>query len=241
MSPEIANRRGPDPLQVVKESYGSLEEFAMTVLDVCPGYLEGEYGASEAAQALELPLNSFTKAVSTPDFNAILDQMASFAEYSFRERRIAMRNLASIATTAEKTTISRSGKPVRVDREADEIIKADTHLRKVQGRPLDQREGNASTGITIIFGGSNNDDAPPEIVVEAERSEGPKGRETYRRNTLGALPPTGARRFYDDDGERDAKQHRLHQEFDFSSEEAESSRDTGSVADAKTLGERKDE
>lgn len=236
MAPEIANRRGPDPLQAVSDTYGSIEEFAVTVLDVCPGYLEGEYGAPEAAEALEVPLHSFMRAVSSPDFNETLDRLAGFAEYSFRERKIAMRNLSNIATTAQKLTMSRSGKPVTVDRDADEIIKADSHLRKVQGRPLERREAGMGGGITIIFGGAQNGEQQEEIVVETHDVESPKA--PYRPNSLGALPPSGARRFYGDDGNEQAKQGRVHQEFDFSGEEIEGPRGTGSVAAAKILGER---
>jgi hypothetical protein len=243
MSPQIAQKRAKEPLQAVKDTYGSLEEFAIAVLDVCPGYLEGEYGAHEAAEALDLPLTAFLRAVSTPDFNETLDRMASFSEYSFMNRQIAMRNLVSIATTAQKLTMSRSGKPVTVDRDADEIIKADTHLRKVQGRPLEKREGGGGGGITIIFGGSMQGGASEQEVVVESLDDEATSEETnrYTPNALGALPPPGARRFYGDDDDAQEKQGRISQEFDFSSEEAEGPRGTGSVAAAKTLGERNED
>ena len=230
----IVKNRSKEPLKAVKDAYGSIEEFTMILLDVCPGYLEGEYGANEAAEALELPLSAFTRAVSTPEFNETLDQLASFSEYSYDKRRLAMRNLAKIATTAQKLTISRSGKPVTVDRDADEIIKADTHLRKVQKRPLDKPEKGIGSGITIIFGGAAPN-AQEEIIVEAADDNEDAGT-AYKPNGLGELPPPGARRFYGDDDPEEESGESVLSEFNFNGEKTEKSNYAPSVAAAKDFG-----
>lgn len=239
MPPEIVKARPKEPLKVVKDAYGSIEEFTMAVIDACPGYLEGEYGAKEAAEALELPITAFQRAISTPEFNQTLDQLASLTEYSFAERRLAMRNLAKIATTAQKLTISRSGKPVTVDRDADEIIKADSHLRKVQGRPLDKNEKSVGSGITIIFGGAAPN-ASEEIIVEAS-DEDEVVDAPYRPNGLGELPPEGARRLYGDDEDANGQAESVLSEFNFNGEKDQKQNYAPSIAPAQDFDPRKDE
>lgn len=246
---EMAPKRTRTALEPVEDLYGSIEEFAATVMDVCPGYVEGDYGASEAAQALELPLSAFMRAIREPAFNKVLDQLAAYSEYSFRERKVAMRNLASIARSRKKTVMTRSGEPAEVDRDADEMIKADSHLRKIQGQPLEGERRQGGGGITIIFGGQDGQSLQ-EVTIDVEANEpsdegqaddaGEEVSDGYRGSKMGDLPPPGARRFYGDDSDGSEKQAALDPELDFHGEATEEPRGAGSVLAAKEMGKRDD-
>lgn len=238
MAAKIVKRRNSDPLEAIEARYGSLEEFAVAVIDNVPEVLEQGANLSEAAVDLGVPFTALTRAMSHPDFHKMLDRLASFGEYSFAKRRVAMGNLATIATTMQKTTMSRSGQPVLVDREADEIIKADSHLRKVQGQPVDEKKQSVDLGIQIVFGGASEGESIDVEVRDGDEEEGP---EAYRGNRRGALPPEGARRFYRDEQEPRDPDKRLRPEFDFDREETEGPKGTGSVAAAATLGKRNED
>lgn len=239
-------------LEAVEARYGGVEDLAIAIFEVCPAFLglDGdEMSLPEAAKALNLPVEAVGAAVSHPEFNRTLDRLAAYGEYDFGKRRVAMRNLAHVATTLQKTVMTRSGKAARVDRDADEMIKADSHLRKLQGQPLDEPKRAGGTGIQIIFGGASpdggdtvdvrfhegdDDDAGRGAAKDAGETE-EEGPAVYQGNRRGALPPENARRFYRDGTEPPDPDRKVRPEFDFRGEESEEARGVGSVAAAKAL------
>lgn len=245
MPAETKPRTTQEALEAVDARFGGLDELAITMIDRCPDYLEGEIGLAEAATRLNVPFIELSAAVSAPDFNKALDRLASYSEYSFGKRRVVMRNLTSIATTMQKTTMSRSGKAVLVDREADEIIKADMHLRKLQGRPVDEPRKDAGIGIQIVFGGTGDADDRTVDVKVVDGEEGDEGGKVkaatpYVPNRAGSLPPADARKHYRGENPSEGRDSdgSLRPELDFTREQTPKKNLHDTVAAAATFGRR---
>lgn len=236
---KIARRSGPlttkDAVEKVQGRFGSVEELAAALIEHCPGYLEGEVGLTEAAKALDLPPPVLGKVISNGDFNTALDRLAAFQEYSYQHRRAAMGNLSRVATDPEKTVMTRSGEPAKVDRDADEMIKADSHLRKVQGRPLESGGGGTSLGLQVVFGGTG--DAQTVTITGGEVKDG-EAEQPYTPNRRGDPPPEGARRFYREERPGDeGHDPRLPREFDFERDPDTDETEIGPMATGEAVGE----
>jgi len=245
MSPKSLAGARKSPHPTIDTAFGGPEELAIAMIDACPEWLEGEMTLAEVAKALNMPEVELGRAIARPEFNRTLDQMAAYAEYSFAKRRIAMKNLAHIANTLQKVTLTRSGRPVHVDRDADEIIKADTHLRKLQGQPVDEPKTNIGVGIQIVFGGGGPEggeygpDRTVDVTVDSQNLETPDPPDGFRPKRAGTLPPPGTRHLYPGETrvESEERSSPLRRELDFSNEEDPGPRGTGSIAAAKALAE----
>lgn len=227
-------------LEQVSGSYGSVEEFALVVIEEAPEFLDGVRGQSvmKLAAQLKLPAGVVGRVLNSVPFQNALDQAAALSTYNYQKRVENMRQLASVAAAGKRLTTTTKGDVVEVDVDPSWNIRADEHLRKLQGRPLDSRGGSAMPTIQIHFEGASEG----SVSIEQTTSEG--AQRVYAANRAGALPPEGSRAYYNYEGSQNALEPSARfgldaPEFDFRSESVEGERQTitlDEATDVRTLG-----
>lgn len=178
-------------LQAVKKMYGDVESFVQHIADEHPDYLDGDELSPEiVASTLGIPMHAFLQVINHPSYQNALDSYAASQAYNLQARIRSMVKISTIAQGTEKLVMSPKGETAYVDRDAAEIIAADKHLRKLQGRPLEESTGNAPGGITIQFGDTiNHEEAHQHVHIspgtsQTQIEEARANSSPYRRGQL---------------------------------------------------------
>jgi len=161
-------------IEKVEDSFGSVEDFAWTLLTDFPEVVKGDYNLQTISGRLKLPPDVVAKTLNSPAFRAVMSRLIVAREYSVFDEIKHVKTIKNDAISQSKNISTR--------------IAAREHLARLEGRPLNRQEENVTVPIQINFGSLPGDVAGhPEITIEGQRYEGAKA---------GQLPPEGARRKY---------------------------------------------
>lgn len=153
-------------VSAVKQMYGDVESFVLAIAEQFPEYLNGDSISPEViAHHLGIPEFAFTQVINSNAYQTALDALAASQTYNLQARIRSMHEIAKVATGSQKLIMSPKGDPVYVDRDVNEMIAADKHLRNLQGRPLETSKGNSPGGITIQFGDITNEETHQHLHV----------------------------------------------------------------------------
>lgn len=150
--------------------FDSVEGFIAAIIEVAPGFLDGENISPEViAGKLGIPEFAFIAVINSNAYQNAMDSYAASTTYNLQARVRAMQKLVEVATGGQKLVMSPKGDAVYVDRDTGEVIAADKHLRSLQSRPLETSKGMQASGITIQFG-DTREETHQHIHIESNQA-----------------------------------------------------------------------
>ena len=154
-------------LKVVDDAFGGIENAAAVVAAHMLESEDGEQDLNKLSSYLGIDPQQVGLLLSHPGFNDALDRAITFQVYAPMSRIKAVKLFESVVSKGKKIVAS-GGKEVEVDRDVSELIAADTHLRKLQGREIISHQTPA---VNIVFEGLSKEDIGQMVAGEIEDAE----------------------------------------------------------------------
>lgn len=206
-----------EALDKIEQRFGSVEDFAWTLLNNHPEVVEGKHNLQVLSQKLRVPMEAINRTMNSHHFRGLMTRLIVQSHYSLSDEIKHVQTMKKDATNAHKNVQTR--------------IAAREHLARMEGRPLNRQDQEVTVPIQINFGSLPlNLEGVPTIDVESSG---------FRMAKPGELPPEGARRKY---LEKDTGKTLVHgvsrgDELDFYSDESPYAVEAGQTL--KPNGEKK--
>lgn len=202
------NERGA--IQAVEEKYGSLEEFALYLIEHGDSTVLSE-STSIVKKAEELDLSApVVTAImkNSPKFRALMRSIIVNHSFDLDAEAKHVQAVTNIAMNAGRRVVTNKGTVVNVDNSERGVIEAGKYLNELRETPVSSSRASNGSSIVINFG-----EVIPDGSDEVEDEEGAgvgggasdrtitvegKTVKPHRPLRAGALPPVSARRRYDE-------------------------------------------
>lgn len=180
-------------LAVIEQEYGSLEDFAMTLLadtDKAQVALDETESIILRADACGLPVRVFSRVVNSPMFRTALRTAIVNSEFGFFDEQKHIKEITKIATGHERKVMSPKGSIGMVDQAPGDVIAAGRYLNDLRGTSVDQKGpvGGNSINIQIVNAQVESD---PTDTATAGRGTIEVQAAVHQPQRAGALPPPG--------------------------------------------------
>ena len=176
-------------LAVIENEYGSLEEFAYSVLthESKERILDETNSILDRADALGLSPVVLSRILASPAFKSTLRTAIVNHNFGFFDEEEHIKQVVKVATGEERKVMSPKGSIGMVDQAPGDVIAAGRYLNDLRGTSVEQKGGGGAHSISIQILNANQTQGPdtaPGLTIETEPA-------IHKPRTAGALPPRG--------------------------------------------------
>lgn len=176
-------------MAVVEQEFGSLDDFAYSVLtdEGMKVALDESKSLILRAEAVGLPLRVFSRILNSPAFKAALRTSIVNTEFGFYDEQRHVQEIVKVAKGEERKVMSPKGIVGLVDPNPSDIIAAGRYLNDLRGTTVDGKTGPGGASVNIqIVNANSGESEGPTITVEANPA-------VHQPQRAGGLPPRGVR------------------------------------------------